>query len=612
MKLIELSIEGFRCFKNKTVIPFHSLTVFIGENDSGKSTMLKSIGLLLDKKEASENDYFSENGIPINSFTIEGVFSLNGSEFGNEQRKFSINNTFTIKKTYTNGLAFKTEIKCNNLTNNDLASYNTLAAEPTKQLLIRLNLPAQAHQEQRKAAIQEYINREWDSLPKSPNYVELKFADFSQLLPYFQYFSSNEYGNPQNLIKKTLDTIYSNHFYDENGNLKLKSFDQLQKKIKANIDKKIEDNLLAKIKLYNPKIKNVKGNIDIDFAQGLSFGGIELDEGQGYRLVNEKGDGSKKRLFLSILEWDKEEQTKLTNTRSILRGYDEPDANLHFDAQRKMFYAISEVSNNSKSNTQNIIATHSVAMIDRAPSKSINHVIQNNGISKVEYLNAYGDEDIKKFLNQVSEIGGINNSSIFYEKCFLLVEGESEDIAIKKIYRKLFNKSITEDGIVLINLQSNGAWFNFLKLMNRNKEACTVMLLDTDTQNPECGANVTVDKLNEIGFSPAFMANNVFFAGNQEFEDTLPDNKIRDILNRLYPRPTKGKWSIAHVQRMRTTYPKLSKGFDKETLKFIRHHKKRYAKPEFASEIVDVMTVKEIKNITVLINLFSKIHQIIA
>ena len=101
MKLVTLNLEGFRCFKNKTVIPFHSLTVFIGENDSGKSTLLKSIGLLLDKREASENDYFSESENSINSFIIEGVFFTQGLEFGDEKRKYCINNTFTIKKTYT-------------------------------------------------------------------------------------------------------------------------------------------------------------------------------------------------------------------------------------------------------------------------------------------------------------------------------------------------------------------------------------------------------------------------------------------------------------------------------------------------------------------------------
>ena len=138
-------------------------------------------------------------------------------------------------------------MKCNNLDDHELSSYNELNAESTKQLLLRLSLPAQTSQEQRKWIIQEYINREWDNLPKSHQYVEVRFSDFSNVLPYFQYFSSNEYGNPQNLIKKTLDNIYSNHFYDENGSLKNKSFDKLQIKIKTNIDKKIEENLLSKI-----------------------------------------------------------------------------------------------------------------------------------------------------------------------------------------------------------------------------------------------------------------------------------------------------------------------------------------------------------------------------
>ena len=58
-------------------------------------------------------------------------------------------------------------------------------------------------------------------------------------------------------------------------------------------------------------------------------------------------------------------------------------------------------------------------MIDRAPAKCINHVIIDGKTEEsfVEYLESEEDSDISDFLNQISEISGIKNSSIFYEKC---------------------------------------------------------------------------------------------------------------------------------------------------------------------------------------------------
>ena len=305
-------------------------------------------------------------------------------------------------------------------------------------------------------------------------------------------------------------------------------------------------------------------------------------------------------------------QRELTNSRAVIRVYDEPDTSLHYEAQRKLFNAIFDVASNPDSNTQAIIATHSVVMVDKAPAKSIVQVIQNNGCSSIDYLKAESDEDISDFLSQISTVGGIKNSSIFFEKCFLIVEGESEKAAIPIIYEKIFNRKLPEFGIVLINLHSNGAWSNFLTLLKHNKKHSTVMLLDSDTQNPECGANVTVEKLQGIGFEEEFLHNNVFFAGLQEFEDIFPDNKIREVFNKLYPKPENDEWTIEQIEQLRVTYPKITKGFKEESWSFFPHHKKRYRKPEFMIEMVKELNKEELEQFEVLIRLFEKVHEIVS
>lgn len=613
MILEELTIQGYKCFKDETKIPFHNLTVFIGENDSGKSTIIKAIELLLGKTNPISEDYFSLNEESTDLFTITATFKADPLIVAEFLKPYVVESKFFLKKVFTKNQPFSTFSNKVVLDDAELDNYSTLAAEPTKALLTKYNLTPKPNQEERRAALEKYVKDNWETLPKKIEEVLISnFGSISQGLPIFQYFGSHEYGNPQNLVKKTLDTIVANHFYDEAGELKIKSVKGLREKVLSKLNNSIEDNLLNKIQKYNAKVLNIKGKLDIDFSRGLGFHGLELDEGLGFKLIDQKGEGSRKRLFLSILEWDKEVQTSSMGGRPVIRAYDEPDSNLHFDAQRKMFYAISSVANNPKVNTQAIIATHSITMIDRAPANCINHLSQKNGISIVNYLNTGGDNEIQKFLNQISIIGGIKNSSIFYEKCFLVVEGDSEEASMGKIYKKWTGRTLTEDGVVLINLQSNGSWFNFLKLLRSNKKDSTVMLLDSDTQNANSGASVTVQRLTQIGFDQPFLNSNVFFAGTQEFEDLYPNSRIRDVFNRLYPRSATSKWTTTHIQNIRNSNPKISKGLFDESKRFINHHKNIFKKPEFASEIVDLMTQSELKAIPVLQNIFDRIQQIIS
>ena len=50
LKLKYLEIKGLKCYENSGIIPFHDLTVFIGENDAGKSTILDALEYFLSNK----------------------------------------------------------------------------------------------------------------------------------------------------------------------------------------------------------------------------------------------------------------------------------------------------------------------------------------------------------------------------------------------------------------------------------------------------------------------------------------------------------------------------------------------------------------------------------
>ena len=79
-------------------------------------------------------------------------------------------------------------------------------------------------------------------------------------------------------------------------------------------------------------------------------------------------------MYMGILDWDRD-VTRRGKGRgglpSIIRGYDEPDTNLHYEAQRLMYQIIADIVGAPRSHVQAILCTHSLTMIDRAPAQSI-------------------------------------------------------------------------------------------------------------------------------------------------------------------------------------------------------------------------------------------------
>ena len=378
LKLDSLYLENFKCYENSGEIPFHNLTVFIGENNAGKSTIYDALELVLNNIYP-KNDDFREGKDEI---IIKSVFTF--SREIDELSQYNINNTITIKKKFVRNAVTVIEILGKKFLDDDLNKFKNMTAPDLKALLERLSLPAQNNQELRKSSIEEYIN---ETNPTTvDDYIVVNWNQISSSLPIFQRYSSSDYGNPTSSIRKTLDLVYREAFYeeyidDDDGKIKYKlkdSFSGLYDEISESLNQKLETQLLANIKKYNQEVESVSGDYDIDFAKGLNFSGLIIKNNRNEnRNIEQLGEGSKKKIFLSILEWDSEITSATLHNRNIIRGYDEPDAYLHYNAQREMFYMIQSLAENPESNMQSIICTHALTMIDRAPARTINHVIKN-------------------------------------------------------------------------------------------------------------------------------------------------------------------------------------------------------------------------------------------
>lgn len=601
MKITGLRIKNFRTFQDSGLIPIHSMTVMIGENGSGKTSVIDALSFLLGSGgKPQESDLFNKENTKIE---IEAIFTAPNQEL----ERFAVNDSITLKYEYdvASGVGIYS-IKTLLYVDDRFNTYESLNANDLKDLLVYIGLLPLRTKEQNLDVIRSYL--EGGALEKQEGYKRIKLSDISNFLPILQIYSSSDYKNPESIIGKTLSVAYRSHFYqkDEFGGEVLKpDFSQIRSAIENDLNQKISNDLLGRLKSYID-VDFIGGDFTIDFSKGFSLNSVILkssDPRLNEKSINNLGDGHNKKIALAIMEWDAD-VTSGVEGRQIIKAYDEPDANLDFLAQRNIFNVINSGTEQNES-VAAVICTHSLALIDRAPAECINQISRVDNSSVVSYLKSNEDADIEEYLKQVAEVGGMRNSNIFYERAFFVVEGESEENILPILYRTYTGRSMADDGIRLINLQTNGQWSNALKFLNANRKDNTVMLLDSDTQSSTCC--VTKNKLREIGFGDDFLSNNCFFIGNKEFEDVYPDPYLVRMANQYFPKLSGDSWCESDFQAIRDT-----EKFSAELKGLIsREGGHSIGKPEIALRIGECFTKEDISNRPALCGVFDRIGNIV-
>ena len=319
-----------------------------------------------------------------------------------------------------------------------------------------------------------------------------------------------------------------------------------------------------------------------------------LDLGNGLQYVDAFGEGTKKKLWLGLLDWERDVQSEFEG-RSIIQAYDEPDVNLDYEAKHKLFTNILADTEKTNSLIQSIICTHEVTMIDHAPASSINLIkVENDNSRIIDRLHDSDDESVKDFLAMLSRTAGISNSAIFYEKAFIIVEGESEETALPILYRNLYGHSYIQDRVTFIDLRTCGAWKSVLNILLDNRANISIMLLDQDCTDPNSSGYVTDAVLEEIGYPSDWKDNNCFYIGAKEFEDTFQFEDIVTVLNNHWPKENGAIWAVSEIEQLNIS----SEKFSNDLLDHVRRTctpslRNNAKKPDFAEKLAQHCQARE-------------------
>jgi putative ATP-dependent endonuclease of OLD family len=438
MYLTKLELFNFRGFEHE-IIELDDITVFVGENNTGKTSIMDAIKLIIGTPSWQEGlsrfDYRLGSSKANPGDAGEIIIKIEMSEKKEDEWPDEIQQTIP-----------------------DVIDYDEKGIRH-----IYLTLKGTYDQSISKSIItKEFTNNNGETKGSKANNNQ-SFNHLKTLLPIFQINSIRdfeaEFQQKRGIFRKFLnsDNINieeKNKFENKLNTLNKEIIDILKniKLLKTNLSKSMS--ILSGTDEAIIDIESIPTNLD----SLIEKAGVVLQNTTGIRLPLERhGSGALSlaviflyEAYLSVLIED--EFDKFSTPILLI---EEPEAHLHPSAVR-LFWNFLE-----KMPGQKIISTHSGDIISKIPISKIRRIIGSKGLDRVKKINeSKFDITEKRFLKTYISY---NRGELFFSKYWLLVEGETEHI----FFESLLNHDgfLDKNGIRIIQYSQIGAG-TILKIAN--------------------------------------------------------------------------------------------------------------------------------------------------
>jgi len=398
MILKKIIIKNFRGINGTITVDFDLFSCIVGQNDAGKSTILKALDAALNGTTLSRTDYnvnAQDNVIFVemhfdclnSQYTLgeEIETSIEAEELINDQNLLVWKKTWTVNDTSISSAktSFMRKVYAEN---NDFI----LKTEAQLMSLCRANGIATTkgngdifNNVEKREKLREYNHQnhiaftyEFEDVPSSGTTKLKSIADaIKKILPSFQYFKADS-------SLSDTDTTIQKYFKDMAFNL-----------IKAGIDTddletQIKDELGTVLQRVTDKINDVvkssekvEPRIEFDWSKLISTSFVSTFSGNNIPLSS-RGDGFRRITMMSYFEY-LAETNRANDKQQIIFGFEEPETFLHPSAQDNLYDKLNLLTQNGY---QVITSTHSPTIVGKTNIQNIVHISKPNNIYTVNQV----------------------------------------------------------------------------------------------------------------------------------------------------------------------------------------------------------------------------------
>ncbi len=534
MKLLHIAVENYKGLANASSA-LNNFSCVIGENNSGKSTLLQSVLLLINGTKLSSHEYFDpEKEILITgtfSGLTESVFKSIGEENKKKIEKYVNNTEITLARRYAIDGSSKLRIVTNiprQLKYREEKIEIAFKGKKGKEIaeILQTDYPeiatvdecnAQTTQKAAKEMIDNYVakmpmenfilsdiplptgidNSIRGILPE-PVYIPA-VKDFSDDLKTKE---SATFGKLLHILLEVIESDLSST---------VETFEALRKKLNRITDKdgQISDERMERVKAIEAAIqknlqetfRDVSIEINIpppEIKSILSSATIFADDGMRGPVEN-KGDGFKRAITFSILrtyvqlsqqaDWKKvDDKLKATKDRFLFL-FEEPELYLHPQAQNILFEALSLISQTQ----QVLVTTHSPLFFSPTITKTFIKIHKQRFPEQAKPQSVCLTIDLNdmSIKDQFQIISFETGSHAFFSRRVILVEGDSELIALPHIAKMINSQwDLKANSISLVKINGKGSFKRYRDFFSKFNVSIMlvsdldILLKDFDKMDP--------------------------------------------------------------------------------------------------------------------------------
>jgi len=464
LRLVELRLKDFRCYKEQVSITIGDLACIIGKNDIGKSTILDGLDCFfndnIDKGDLNTDSTDSTIEIICIFDEIPKTIILDSSvetspideNLLNKEGKLEIKKTFKVGKTISRA----TYIIAEHPTHEKLINILSLKNSPLKALAeeVGANLegvPKTKNPPLRKAiravleSEKQLIELKVDGSLDSGNNLKTLWTKLKIFLPIFSLFK----------VDKTIDDkdkdVQDPMKHAIKESLAVPRIQQLLEEIEKEVKEKsteVAEHTLEKLKEIDESLaEKMKSDFNKVPAWAKIFDLTLLNEND--IPLNKRGSGVKRLVLLAFFQAQAEKKKVETNSPGIIYAIEEPETSQHPNHQLILINSLKELS--EQDNIQVLFTTHSSNLVKEIPLNSLTYIYKDGDDLKIEYGTDSESETLNdETLNKIIDTLGVLPNPKDSVRVLLFVEG-NHDINALKTYSQILRKN---DGNIL-QLENN-------------------------------------------------------------------------------------------------------------------------------------------------------------